>query len=433
MVLAVEAFDQDLRGDWRGVLETGAIKIRIALHLGETSTMDSPDQGVNGVPARVTRDERTITVEIMGVGSFEGVLAEDGKTLSGEFVQVGARLPISFERGAFSPAKRPQTPIRPYPYLEVEARYDNPQHPHVSLAGMLTRPFGQGPFPAVILISGSGAHDRDETIFDHKPFLVLSDHLTRLGLAVLRVDDRGIGGSVGASEEDTSADFASDVDAGLAWLRSRSDIDSTRIGLIGHSEGASIASMVASHDPRVAFLVLWAPPAVRGRDVVVEQVRRMNVAAGAAPEAVTAIVALEGAILDAIMAAPDTESALEEGAKVAELAGIEVDQLRAMACPWYRHLLAHDPAEALGSVRVPVLALLGGRDTQVTAEQNLDPLRAALAFNARAQVAVLPNLNHLFQTADTGGLEEYGRIEETIAPSALEKMGDWISTQINAP
>ena len=432
-LLPLAAFAQDPQGDWRGTLQAGAVKMRIALHLGENSTMDSPDQGASGVPARMTHDGPNITVAIAGVGSFEGSLTEDGKTLSGALVQGAARMPITFERGVFSAAKRPQTPTKPYPYREVEARYDNPMRAGVKLAGTLTLPPGTGPFPAVMLITGSGPQDRDETILEHKPFLVVADDLTRRGIAVLRVDDRGTGGSTGAGQADTSVDYASDVDAGLAWLKARSDIDPKRVGLIGHSEGAVIAPMVAAHDPSVAFLVLWAPPAVPGRDVVVEQVRGLNVAAGAPPEAVARSVAFQGALLDAIMAAPDPKSALDEGTKVARAAGIEPSQLRSMVRPWYRYFLAHDPAGPLRALRIPVLALLGGKDTQVTAEQNLEPLRIALTSNPKAQVAVLPNLNHLFQTARTGSVNEYGQIEETVAPIALKRIGDWVIAQVEAP
>ena len=432
-LLPLAAFAQDPQGDWRGTLRAGAVKMRIALHLGESSTMDSPDQGASGVPARMTHDGPNITVAIAGVGSFEGSLTEDGKTLSGALVQGAARMPITFERGVFSAAKRPQTPTKPYPYREVEARYDNPTRAGVKLAGTLTLPSGTGPFPAVLLITGSGPQDRDETILEHKPFLVVADDLTRRGIAVLRVDDRGTGGSTGAGQADTSVDYASDVDAGLAWLKARSDIDPKRVGLIGHSEGAVIAPMVAAHDPSVAFLVLWAPPAVRGREVVVEQVRGLTLAAGAPPEAVARSVAVQGAILDAIMAAPDPKAALEEGTKVARAAGIEPSQLQSMVRPWYRYFLAHDPKGPLGAVRVPVLALLGGKDIQVTPEQNLEPLRAALVSNPKAEIAVLANLNHLFQTAKTGTVDEYGQIEETVAPVALKKIGDWVIAQVEAP
>lgn len=432
-LLPVAAFAQDPHGDWRGTLHVGAVKMRIALHLGESSTMDSPDQGANGVPARMTQEGRNVSVAIAGVGSFEGSLTEDGQTLSGALVQGAARMPITFERGVFSAAKRPQTPTKPYPYREVEARYDNPARAGVTLAGTLTLPPGTGPFPAVMLITGSGPQDRDETILGHKPFQVVADDLTRRGIAVLRVDDRGTGGSTGAGQADTSVDYASDVDAGLAWLRARSDIDPGRIGLIGHSEGAVIAPMVAAHDPSVAFLVLWAPPAVRGREVVVEQVRALNLAAGAPPEAVARSVAVQGAILDAIMAAPDPRIALEEATKVTRAAGVEPSQLTSMVQPWYLYFLAHDPAGPLRAAKVPVLALLGGKDRQVTPEQNLEPLRAALASNPKAQIAVLANLNHLFQTAKTGAVDEYGQIEETIAPVALKKIGDWVIAQVEAP
>lgn len=426
----------DPSGDWRGTVSLGAVRLRAALHLGDISTFDSPDQGVRGIPARMTVEGRNVTVDIEGLGVFAGTFSADGNVLEGVLTQGPAAIPIRFERGVFLVANRPQTPLAPFPYRVEEISYTNLEQPDVRLAGTLTLPRGRGPFPAVLLITGSGPQDRDETVFDHRPFLVLADALTRRGIAVLRVDDRGVGGSSRGRQDPTTADFATDAEAGLAWLRQRNDIDSSRIGLIGHSEGALIASMVASEDQAVAFALLWAGPGVSGQQLLVEQARALSLSSGASPETAQNVAELQRAVLEAVVAEPDVERLHASLGRITAGRGaapIGEDAARALSSAWYRHFLTFDPAPALRNVRVPVLALLGGRDVQIPADQNAPALRAALADNRSASVEVLPGLNHLFQTALTGAPDEYGRIDETIAPSALARMVDWVVDQAARP
>jgi pimeloyl-ACP methyl ester carboxylesterase len=416
-------------GDWRGTISAGETTLRAAFHLGETSTFDSPDQGVVGLPAQLSVAGRTVTVSITGVGVFEGTLSADGRTLEGVLKQGPAVIPISFERGIFSAANRPQTPVPPFPYRVEDVGYDNPSQAGVRLAGTLTLPKTGGPFPAVLLISGSGAQDRDESLFEHKPFLVLADALTRRGVAVLRVDDRGVGGSSSGPQDATTADYAEDVEAGLAWLRARKEIDPRRVGLLGHSEGALIASMVAANDPEVGFIVLWAGQGVTGKDVVVEQARSIALANGASDDAAKQIAELQHAILEAVIAAPNEPALRESLDTITSSRGmppIDAGTISRLTSPWYRYFLSLDPGAALRNVSAPVLALLGSKDVQVTPEQNAPALRAALRSNPDASVEVLPGLNHLFQTAETGAPTEYGTIEETIAPAALSRVVQWI-------
>jgi pimeloyl-ACP methyl ester carboxylesterase len=332
-----------------------------------------------------------------------------------------------------SSTRRPQTPTPPFPYLSEEVEYENAQHPGVHLAGTLTRPRGPGPFPAVLLITGSGAQDRDETVFGHKPFLVLADDLTRRGIAVLRVDDRGVGGSSGATLNDTSEDYATDVAAGVAFLKARKDIDPNAIGLVGHSEGALIATLVASKDPSIACLVFLAGPGLPGREVIVEQARAIALASGETPEAAEETALSQRAILDAALSESDPErmkaAVLETTAKRG-LPSPHPGALSALTSAWYRFYVAYDPRPALRNIRMPVLALLGSKDVQVTAAQNLPALREALADNPRAEVRVLQGLNHGFQTAREGKLGEYASIEETIAPSALDLIGNWVTATL---
>jgi len=425
----------DPAGDWRATVTFGGTALRLMLHLGERSTYDSPDQGALGLPALMTLEDGRVKILLRGAGQFEGTLSADGGTLAGTLQQGGAAIPVTFERGVFAPAPRPQTPRPPFPYKAEDVTYDNPNQPGVRLAGTLTTPPGAGPFPAVLLITGSGTQDRDETLFEHKPFLVLADALTRRGVAVLRVDDRGIGGSRGGLPSATTADFASDVEAGVAWLKGRAEIDPRRVGLLGHSEGGLIAPMVASRDPAIAFILLWAGPGVPGKEVIVDQARTLAIASGASPEQGQHSADLQRKLLDALLAAPDRETA--KATMNAAIAGsgtppITDATVALMGSPWYRYFMTLDPAVALRAVKAPVLALLGGKDLQVTPAVNEAALRTALADNPRATVEVLPGLNHLFQEAQTGAPAEYAAIEQTIAPAALDRMVDWIARTAGA-
>ena len=427
----------DPSGDWMATIRAGAVSLRAALHLSDqASSFDSLDQGALGLPAHMTRQGGHVVVTIDKVWVFEGDLSADGQALTGALKQGPVATPMTFSRGVFSAAHRPQTPVGPFPYRSEEVGYDNPTHPNVHLAGTLTVPSGAGPFPAVLLITGSGSQDRDETIFEHKPFLVLADALTRRGIAVLRVDDRGMGGSTGGSRTDTTFDFATDVEAGVGWLARRPDIDPKRIGLIGHSEGGIIAPLVASKDPGVAFIVMWAGPGVRGDAILAEQVRAIAAAAGAPPDVAKGAGELQARILTALIANQDpaaARAAMDKQLAAAHAPPTDDRTFAAMDAPWYRTFLSYDPAPALRSLRIPVLALVGGKDTQVTAAQNIPALRAALASDPKAEVVELPGLNHLLQPAATGAVDEYGKIETTIDPGALKLMVDWVAGVTSGP
>ena len=425
-----------LEGDWDGKLDAGAMTLGIVLHLHArdgalVATVDSPDQNAMGLPAVVTLTGDHVSLSAEGArGAFEGDLSTDGATLAGHW----SGAPLTFVRralGAAAPTRnRPQTPVKPYPYREEQVVYDN-LVAHVRLAGTLTLPPGHGPFAAVVLIAGSGAHTRDETVFGHAVFLVLADHLTRHGIAVLRYDKRGLGGSGGDFATATSRDFASDAEAGLAYLRSRSEVDPRRVGLIGHSEGGVIAPMVAGQDPSVAFLVLMAGSAVPGDQIIMAQTRAIALAIGVPSAAVDANAAFERKFLDAVMAARDrasAEAAVRAVLKTAGLPDAAIEgQARAAASDWYRFFLAYDPAPALGRLRLPVLAVIGSKDLQVPPDLNLPAFREALKADPEAEVVELPGLNHLFQTAMTGAPSEYGEIAETLSPSALDVITRWIS------
>ncbi len=432
----------DIDGAWAGTLAIGATPLRVVVHFRNTAdglaaTLDSPDQGAKNIPvASVTRVGPALKLDVRAVGgTFEGTIDQPRTQIEGTWTQVGrtTALVLSVVRDpATLVARRPQTPSRPYPYRDEEVAYVNSAAPNVTLAATLTLPPGPGPFPAVVLITGSGPQDRDEMLFEHRPFLVIADYLTRRGIAVLRADDRGFAKSTGTFSTATTADFATDVEAGVAFLRTRKEIDPAKIGLIGHSEGAAIAPMVAARDPRIAFIVLMAGPGVRGDDVLVEQNRLVAEAVGATAEQADARAAVIRQLTTIDVEETDAEV---RGQKMRDaLAGKGTPeeiktQIAALNTPWMRYFLAYDPGPALRAVKCPVLAINGEKDVQVPPRQNLPAIRAAFqaSGNTRVEVDELPGLNHLFQTAKTGSPAEYAQIEETIAPIALDTMGRWIA------
>lgn len=432
----------DIDGAWSGTLDTGPVKIALIFHIVNTddgliATLDSPDQGVSGIPGTVVRDGASLTVQIRGIGgTFEGKLDKDGAKMDGVWKQPEQSFPLVLNRtqkGAVLERKRPQNPTKPYPYVEEQVAYEN-NSAGIKLAGTLTIPEGKGPFPAVLLITGSGPQDRDESLMGHKPFLVLSDFLTRRGIAVLRVDDRGVGQSGGNFGAATTADFATDVEAGVTFLKTRVEVNPRKIGLIGHSEGGVIAPMVAARDRDVAFIVMMAGTGVPGGDVILEQTRLILQADGASVEEIQKDVSRERELL--AMAKQETDGAALEKKARERLASTVPDaqlgaQIRMMSSPWFRYFVSYDPAPALREVKCPVLVLNGEKDLQVSPQQNLPPIRKALeeAGNTRFEIVILPGLNHLFQTAKTGSPSEYTEIEETMSPVAMAKIAEWILKQ----
>lgn len=330
-------------------------------------------------------------------------------------------------------AAQQQEPKRPFPYAEEQVGYSNPEAPGVVLAGTFTKPRAAGPFPVVLLIPGAGPHDRDETIAGHKPFLVLSDYLTHHGIAVLRVDDRGTDHSTGNFGKSTTLDFASDAEAGVRYLMTRDDVDRKHIGLIGHGEGAIIAPIVAVKMPQIAFLVLLAGTAVPGEDVLLEQTERGEKAADLPGEQIKADKKIGKTLYDLVR-----EGASEPELRRAlfKMSGLEEPfiaswqrQLNRLETPWLRFFLSYDPAPTLQQLKCPVLALEGQKDLQVIPDQNVPAMRAAFARSGNPDVTirVLPGLNYLFQTAQTGFGWEYATLPETMSPTALNLIGTWIA------
>ena len=441
---------------WEGKLSIGAgLSLRIVVHVGKTAEgkltakMDSPDQGAKGLKVdTITLDKMTLSFEMKALlGRYEGKLNAEGTEAAGTWTQASNSFPLTLKKtDKVTEVRRPQTPKAPFPYKVVEVSYQN-KTGGVTLAGTLTEPEGQGPFPALILISGSGAQDRDETLFEHKPFLVLADTLTRRGIAVLRVDDRGVGGSSGSTSSSTSDDFAGDVLAGMAFLRTRSEIDPRRIGLMGHSEGGIIAPMVAARSSDVAFIVLMAGTGLPGEEILYLQGQAILKAMGADEKALKNQLDVQKRLFEIVKTEKDEKKAETRMRDIAKAAveslpedqrkalgkadALIAAQLKMVRSPWFRYFLTYDPRPTLAKVHCPVLALIGEKDRQVPARENLSQIESTLraAGNNRVTVKEFPGLNHLFQKCKTGAPSEYVEIEQTIDPSALAVIADWISEQ----
>ncbi len=444
---------RSLNGMWQGALSVQGMKLRLVFNLasaagGYRATMDSPDQGAKGITTDtviILGDSVRILMRMIG-GAYAGVLQPGDSVLSGTWSQSGNIFPLDLKRTTEAVTyRRPQLPSRPFPYAEEEVSVPN-RSAGITLAGTLTIPKGPGPHPAVVLITGSGAQDRDETIFQHKPFLVLADDLTRKGVAVLRMDDRGVGKSGGTMAGATSMDFATDISAAVDYVRSRPEINKDRIGLVGHSEGGIIAPLVAVERTDIAFIVLLAGPSISGVDILIQQDSLISLANGETMQTVQSRLAESREMFELLRREPDTSAArtkleafLLEKARTRNTAGrpdsVLQQEARRTATrlggAWMRFFLFYDPMQTLRKVRCPILALNGEKDLQVPHAANLMGIAEAgkAAGNADVTVKMMPGLNHLFQSATTGSPMEYATIEETISPEALALIGEWIGTR----
>lgn len=450
-VFAVAAQVPDVQGNWLATLEIGGAKLRLALKIKKSqdsyaAKLDSLDQGAMDLPIDsvvLNGDKLSFSAARLGL-NYEGTLNAAGDEITGNFKQGTIATPLVFKRSAEVPKfNRPQEPKQPYPYTQEEVSYRN-QKDNIRIAGTLTVPHGAGPYPVVLLITGSGSQDRNETIAGHHPFLVLADYLTRNGIAVLRVDDRGVGGTDIGSLSATSENYAEDVLAGVNFLKQRKEIDPKQIGLIGHSEGGMIAPMVAARSNDVAFIVLLAGPGQRGEDIIYAQTELIHKAQGTHVDTIRHTIALAKRI-NAIVKT-ETDAKLIEQKIDEEIAAYdrtlpdlqkllfepavgEVKQYMPMyKTAWYRYFITFDPQPVLKNVKVPVLALNGELDLQVPAKENLDLIGAGLKAGGNKDVTLkaFPKLNHLFQTCQTGLPSEYGQIEETMSPEVLKAVSDWI-------
>ncbi len=443
---------EGLDGTWRSTITRNGVDLRLIVHIETTDTgthakLDMPDMMANNIPiADLTRDGDRVSYTVpASQGSFSGELNEDG-TITGIWTipareDVAITLVRDADDAPVPQRNRPQVPAKPYPYQSEDIHFENQSAEGVTLAGTLTIPQGEGPFPAAILISGSGPQDRNETVFGHQPFLVLADYLTNHGIAVLRYDDRGINESTGDFSQATSADFATDANAAFAYLASRPEINHNAIGFVGHSEGGMVGPIAIRDNQKVGFLVMLAGPGTPAIKIVESQNRLIAESQGADEAMINKSTALSLKLSRAVAkstSAQDAEARIRAilTPEVLEEQGWPPSQIETVVAqntsPWLRFFLSYDPADYMDAVRCPVLAINGQLDKQVPADENLDGLRGLLADHPDATIKALPGLNHLFQTATTGALGEYNDIEETFAPSAMELISDWINTRFGA-
>ena len=433
-----------IEGIWEGAVALGDLRIVIHVeHTGDalSARVDVPDQGAAFPADDVRFDGERFVLVVDAIGAtYSGTLDGAGARLEGEWHQ-GIGIDLDLVRVEKPSVRvRAQTPWPPFPYRAEDVRLPG-GGADVTLAGTLTIPEGRD-YPAVVLVSGSGPQDRDETVMGHQPFRVLADHLSRNGVAVLRYDDRGVGESTGGREQAVTADFAADAAAAVAYLRSRGDVDPARVGVIGHSEGGVVVARLAARDRGLSCGVMLAGPAVPGAEVHQAQLRLVLGAMWFLPDSTVEKVADLNAALYRAGRGPGTwEQRRAEGLAIyreefERFNFVERTLLRlqpegtamvdVVVSPWFAHFLDYDPGADLAAARVPVLALYGELDLQVPASQSVPVLEAIEHDTGRLDIRVLPGLNHLFQTAETGAPDEYARIEETMAPAALSVIGDWV-------
>ena len=444
---------QEITGDWHGQLDVMGTKLRISFHVNQAedkyvSTMDSPDQAAMGISTSSTAFENNeLTIKMEAIGAiFIGILSKN--QLKGIFTQAGTSFPLDLTKQELTKPKvvlRPQDPIEPYEYASEDVVFINESADSIKLAGTLTLPKNIKNPPVAVLISGSGPQNRNEELgpFNHRPFLVLSDHLTKKGIAVLRFDDRGVAESEGDHAIATSADFATDVAAAVDYLKTRSDIDQNKIGLIGHSEGGFIAPMLASSRSDIAFIVMLAGTGVDGATILQTQGRRASELEGSTKEELDFNEGIAKQVFTMVKNEQSTEElklklskflnhTLETSPKelVADYTEEVINsQIKKLSSNWFQYFIRTNPEQFLSKVSCPVLAINGEKDFQVLSELNLTAIDKILkkAGNKDFTVKELAGMNHLFQTAETGALSEYGTLEETFSPIALNIVSDWIN------
>jgi pimeloyl-ACP methyl ester carboxylesterase len=444
--------NQRFNGPWMGKLNVGAIQFRLGVNLSVDNAdkinalLDSPDQDAFGIKTDTTiisGDNITIKVKKLMAG-YEGTIVQGDSLINGKWTQGGQTFDLNLKK-MLKPVvlNRPQEPKPPFPYKSKDVTFLN-EKANIELAGTLTIPEGKGPFPAVVMVTGSGAQDRDEALMGHKPFLVISDYLTRNGIAVLRYDDRGFAKSKGVFATSTTYDFADDAEAGLMWLRKQPLIDINHIGIAGHSEGGLIAPIVASRNNNVNFIILLAGPGISGEDIILAQTDIISQKSGIKPEEIKKTLMIDKEIFDVIIKEQDKAKATAAARKImedavnndksttdveksAQLKSID-GKIAQLTSDWFLTFIKLDPKPYLLKTKCPVLALNGTKDVQVPYKVDLEAIDKYLksAGNKHYIIMKIEGVNHLFQHADTGLPTEYGNIEETFAPEALKAMSDFI-------
>lgn len=458
LILAVlinfAAFAQEITGQWKGALKVQGTQLRLVFNITKTqnefsATMDSPDQGAKGIPTSFISFENSIlkiTIENAKI-EYEGTLGKDN-IIVGTFKQGGQSFPLNLSKEIMEKEKllRPQEPLKPYSYYSEDVTFEN-NKAGIILAGTLTLPKKEGVFPVVILISGSGPQNRDEELLGHKPFLVISDFLTKNGIAVLRYDDRGTALSKGDFKTATSADFATDVESAISYLKTRKEINQKKIGLIGHSEGGLIAPMVASKSKDVNFIILLAGTGIQGDKLLLLQQELMAKANGVSETEIKKSIKTNTELFEKVVKSndvkklktdltnsinevlkKDTTAEIPNGMTKEKFVSLQVNQV---SSPWMVYFMKYNPATTLEKVKCAVLAVNGEKDLQVPPKENLTAIKNALTRGGNRKVTTIefPNLNHLFQECITGSPSEYSTIEQTFSPIVLDEITKWIKKQ----
>lgn len=439
-------FCQEITGSWMGELEVAGAKLPLIFNIRQNgtdliTTMDSPMQGAKDMPTDKTsfsNNELFVDAKKFGI-SYKGKL--ENETIIGSFFQGGASIPLNLTRKkeGESVLKRPQTPKAPFNYKIEEVTFINPTDKN-TLAGTLTTPANKKDFPVVVLISGSGQQNRDAEIFGHKSFWVIADDFAKKGIGVLRVDDRGTGGSNGINMNVTTQNFAGDTNAAVEFLAQKGF---KNIGLIGHSEGGIIAPMVASQNSKVKFIISMAGPGIPTDELLMLQTEAIAKASGVSDDELKSgqemnrkIYALiknyKGTDLKGevkkVFVAEMLKLPKEQQPGTIEIENTAEQESAKVTIPWFVYFMKINPDTYWSKLKIPVLALNGSKDLQVISKENLAGIKASLekAKNKKFETIEFPNLNHLFQEAKTGSVEEYGQLEQTIAPQILDEMSSWI-------
>ena len=451
LACAVPAFAQSsIAGRWEGAISVMGQDLAIVVVFTDvgaalTATIDIPQQGARGIPLRSVRAAGgRVHFELLagpGPAVFEGTVT--GDVMSGSFTQGPATGTFEVKRGA---ALRPEPPP---PYRQEEVTI---QSGAIILAGTLTVPATLGAHPAVVLITGSGPQNRDEELLGIRPFRMIADHLTRAGIAVLRCDDRGVGGSTGSVPKSTTADFAEDALAQVRYLEGRPDIDKAHIGLLGHSEGGLVAPIAAARSKSVAFIVLMSGPALTGEKTILAQAELLAAAEHIPENEVRANADLQRMMFAAVRSGIGWEAVTEAGEKLAMAAIARLPeeqrkvigdpqaaarqriaaQVASVRSPWFKFFLDYDPAPTLAKVQVPVLALFGGKDLQVPADPNRRVMEEVFAKSGLKdyRIVVMPDANHLYQQANTGSVSEYTTLKKEFLPGFLDLLTTWIGERV---
>ena len=468
------AFAQSICGNWQGDLEVQGTVIPVIFHISKDSTgkfsatFDSPSQQAFNLTCSdviIKEDSLFLLMKMIG-GSYTGRLAEDKKFLTGTWYQGGASFPLIVTKTSdvviIKEIRRPQTPKPPFPYRSEEVEYDNTDKT-IHFGGTFTVPlpepgveyFRAPIYPTVLLITGSGKQDRDETILEHKPFAVIADYLSRHGIAVLRVDDRQTGKTTGDFSSSTTADFAKDVEAGIDYLKTRKEVDIHNIGLLGHSEGGMIAPMVAAKRVDVKFIVLLAGPGVNIIDLMEQQSIDVAAAEGVSEKELEQFRPLYRELVSGILIEKDSAKAKQKAidifknwqkskppSMVKNTTGVtDENSLKAFTGTfvkqlnqaWFNYFIQFKPAEYLTRVTCAVLAINGEKDVQVSSKANLAAIKLVLETgkNSAFKTAEIPGVNHLFQHCKKCSVDEYGELEETFAPEVLDLIGKWIKESVH--